>query len=745
MSHTFSHIRDRLSPQLDPDAIIDSNLKVALLCRSACVLIAAVALLNYLGVFLVSSTLYPVLLIAILVMLLPTLFYNVLKIRSVAVRYFTLTLIVLLSGLLYAFFSYHVVMLLVLPVIISCLYCDYRFTLYTSAISIPVMIAAHFVALKLQIIPDEPVVTLHGLFHALLPRIMEFIFLSITCTAITRKIQRLIHSLTAQNKTVQQQADELQRNQSRLQAMSAQTIESLAYAIDARDEYASGHSSRVAAYSALLAESLGWDAQAIANLQYSALLHDIGKIGIPDSILSKPGVLTEAEYETVKAHTVMGADILKNISPLETAEAIARHHHECYDGSGYPDHLKGAEIPIEARLVHIADAYDAMSSRRTYRTRMPRELIREELIRGRGTQFDPDLLDAFLKLFDENKLEQAAFAAPPTIPTEVIHDSSGQLLQKFIETMSETRQPASQDGLTGLMLRSDGERQIAEAMAETPGCLVFIDVDNLKRINDTLGHRYGDKVLSHVGVLLKEQPEGTIAFRLGGDEFLCFMPNVTHAEAEARISALIQRFLDEREITLWAASISAGLCFSTPEDSYADIYSNADKALYYVKQNGKSGYYFYQNAPLRSADSNVDLDQLVSSLRSSGSYSGALDVEYREFAKLYEYVRNLEKRYHHGFSLILLTVQDVSAHPLTIEDMETVMATMESVIRKAIRNVDIYTRYSGIQFLIILLGAGDEHAHLVIDRIQNGFSNTRPQADIQLNYATAKLEETAES
>lgn len=185
---------------------------------------------------------------------------------------------------------------------------------------------------------------------------------------------------------------------------SFKMLETLARAIDAKDKYTNGHSQRVAAYSTKLAEALGWSEDEIEKLKYEALLHDIGKIWVPDSVLNKPNRLTDDEFNVIKSHTLVGADILKDMIAVPNAYSVAKHHHERYDGKGYPRSIKGEDIPVNARIVCIADSYDAMNSDRIYRKALPADVIRQELINGRGTQFDPEYLDVFLKLFDEHKL-----------------------------------------------------------------------------------------------------------------------------------------------------------------------------------------------------------------------------------------------------------------------------------------------------------------------------------------------------
>ena len=180
-------------------------------------------------------------------------------------------------------------------------------------------------------------------------------------------------------------------------------VEALADAIDAKDTYTNGHSGRVATYSREIAHRYGYSPKRAKNIYMMGLLHDIGKIGVPDAIINKPARLTDAEYSIIKEHALMGAKILKNIVEMPLLVIGARFHHERYDGSGYPDHLKEVAIPEEARIIAVADAYDAMSSRRSYRGIMPQEKVREEIVKGKGTQFDPVFADIMIQMMDEDK------------------------------------------------------------------------------------------------------------------------------------------------------------------------------------------------------------------------------------------------------------------------------------------------------------------------------------------------------
>ena len=179
-------------------------------------------------------------------------------------------------------------------------------------------------------------------------------------------------------------------------------VQSLADAIDAKDTYTNGHSGRVASYAKEIAKRYGYSEEEQENIYMMGLLHDVGKIGVPDAVINKPAKLNEEEFQMIMNHPVMGARILKNIREMPKLANGARWHHERYGGGGYPDGLKGEDIPEEARIIAVADAYDAMSSRRSYRDILPQEKIKEELRNGKGTQFDPNFADIMLAMIEED-------------------------------------------------------------------------------------------------------------------------------------------------------------------------------------------------------------------------------------------------------------------------------------------------------------------------------------------------------
>lgn len=187
-------------------------------------------------------------------------------------------------------------------------------------------------------------------------------------------------------------------------AMFEQTAEALANAIDAKDRYTHGHSTRVASISKEIAERAGLGEEECRQIYFSALLHDVGKIGVPDEIINKEGKLTDEEFEHIKQHPILGYQILSSIKQSPELSVGAHYHHERYDGKGYPDGLKGEEIPDTARIIAVADAYDAMTSTRSYRRELSDERTKDELRKGMGTQFDPKYAQIMLDIMeDENK------------------------------------------------------------------------------------------------------------------------------------------------------------------------------------------------------------------------------------------------------------------------------------------------------------------------------------------------------
>jgi len=196
---------------------------------------------------------------------------------------------------------------------------------------------------------------------------------------------------------VEERTVKLQQAYRTLKKAYLDSVKVLAEAIDAKDPYTRGHSDRVRRMSLQIATSLGFTEERVEILEYGALLHDIGKIGIKDEILRKPGALSPEEHQAIQEHPMIGVKILEGVEFFKDKIPMIRNHHEHFDGRGYPDGLAGEAIPLEARIIAVADAFDAMASLRPHRKAMPLEAILFEMERHKGKQFDPNILEIFLK------------------------------------------------------------------------------------------------------------------------------------------------------------------------------------------------------------------------------------------------------------------------------------------------------------------------------------------------------------
>lgn len=195
---------------------------------------------------------------------------------------------------------------------------------------------------------------------------------------------------------------EVQKKTSELESLSLHVVQTLAKTIDAKDAYTNGHSERVADYSREIAKRYGYDEARQEEIYMMGLLHDVGKIGVPDTVINKPGRLTDEEFDMIKKHPMKGAEILATVSEMPKLVTGARWHHERFDGTGYPDGLKGEDIPEEARIIAVADAYDAMTSHRSYRDIIPQDHVKSEIEKGKGTQFDERFARIMLEMIAED-------------------------------------------------------------------------------------------------------------------------------------------------------------------------------------------------------------------------------------------------------------------------------------------------------------------------------------------------------
>lgn len=525
-----------------------------------------------------------------------------------------------------------------------------------------------------------------------------------------------------------------------MERVTIQAIMTVANTVDAKDDYTKGHSMRVAAYSELLAQRLGWSEEEIQNIYFVAMLHDVGKIGVPDAVLNKPFMLTDLEFRLIKGHTLMGAEILNDFKMFPNISVGAKYHHERYDGTGYPEGLKGESIPLVARVIGLVDSYDAMTSNRVYRRRLHDDAVLEELKKGKGTQWDPELVDIFIKLIEEGALEKL-WMPEEDLATPIF--GSGKILGATMGNEDVLESPV--DYLTGLLSKRKGEKDISEKLRTEVGCMILIDMDHFGQINDAYGHLMGDYALKMAADVLRETCSNGLVCRVGGDEFLYYMPGVTDesviTEKAEEILAAFKEKQEEVEI-LKDSELSMGISISGADGrEFEELYRRADKALYLVKQRSGMRYGFYQRAGmLRTLEqSKGDLDKIMNAIRKHDSYQGVFQVDYTEFTHIYDFVTHMSERNKKETQLLLFTLFSANGNEVKLERMETAMQCMEQAICKSLRGVDVGARYSSSQFLVVLLGTERENVRIVTDRIVQNYFKLYGEKDITLTYDIAKF------
>lgn len=539
--------------------------------------------------------------------------------------------------------------------------------------------------------------------------------------------------------------DQLTERTIQVKQVTLQSITAIAYAIDAKDSYTRGHSVRVARCSIEIAKRMGWESDDLQSLFFTALMHDIGKIGVPDSILNKPSSLTNDEYEVMKKHPLVGGEILKDMKIVDHMEEGARYHHERYDGRGYPYGLKGEEIPIVARIIGVADAYDAMTSNRIYRKKLSEETVKDQIRQGRGTQFDPDIAELFLNMLEEG------FVLPNTgaeLAIGLDGDSAAVLDRLLNQYTSYMIGNEDKDILTGLYNRNYAQRMIEKHLEEgdETGCaVILLDADNLQYINDNFGHLAGDLVIKEISVLLSrlEVGDGFVA-RTGGDEFLVFLIGSRERESlEERARELLNMLQHHFNSSPYSEylSFSMGIAISEEdEESLEGLCSNADKALHYAKRLGRISYQFYGTGEDGKVYDDFSLDEsllkYIVSTGSVGSPKGVLRVNTSEFNSICEFLRRSVDRKQQLVQMVLLTLTDKGCQKghLDWTRLKNAMEVLERVVSESIRSMDVATKYSGSQLLVVLVDTDQERARMVVDRVINHYEEAMTDETVKLTY-----------
>ncbi|MBR6294194.1 MAG: diguanylate cyclase [Lachnospiraceae bacterium] len=525
--------------------------------------------------------------------------------------------------------------------------------------------------------------------------------------------------------------------------ISLKSMMMIANTVDKKDPLAAEHSNNVAWFSVEIAKKLGWSTDDLYNLQNLALIHDIGNIGVPETIIRKKGQLTPEEYDTVKKHTTLGRNILADMTVIRKAAEVAETHHERYDGKGYPNGLSGRSIPIEARIIAIADAFDSMTTDRAFRKKLSREEVLNEFAKGRGTQFDPELVDIALDLLsnDNFKRDEA-----DVIREEELAVESSRLLQDVLSTYTDRpRRSHVRDPLTGLWSSSYAMDEIDNYLSEkrASGCFMLVDIDGFSQINDNLGHIVGDSVIKNISVILSEMMRNDdIICRVGGDEFILFFKDGGSKEFATAKAEEIILYLDDglkNPVSDERISVSIGITLAqTDGRDFATLYNKADKALYLVKENGKHSYHFFsdEGSMMRHtlASTRIDLEYLKKFVSEKDSTPGGFMVEYESFKKIFRFLGRAQRRTSSPVILLLLTITAQDGSPANSEILEAAMIHLKSAITSAIRSGDVTTNYSSSQYLAILLESTTQNGYLIAERIRKIFYESIDYPDIRLTY-----------
>lgn len=526
--------------------------------------------------------------------------------------------------------------------------------------------------------------------------------------------------------------------------ISLKSMMMIANTVDKKDPLAAEHSTNVAKYSVEIAKKMGWSSEELFNLQNLALVHDIGNIGVADTIIRKKGPLTDTEFDELKRHTTYGRNILQDMTVIRKAAEIAEAHHERYDGSGYPNGLSGEDIPVEARIIAVADAFDSMTSDRSFRKKLDKDEVINELKAGRGTQFDPKMTDIAMELISEDSFGTSD--SEPEHDTDMAAESS-KLLQKVLQEYTKgVKSEAQKDSLTGVWNRNYTIDFLNDYLTDKRhcGCFFMIDIDGFKTVNDTYGHIAGDNVIIKLADILKGLIRSDdIVCRIGGDEFVIFFRGIASHEFATTKAEEIIISLDKCKLlpgTDLSLSVSVGIA-TAPYDGndFATLYNKADKALYHVKENGKHSYHFFSEMSSSVTNTGkstlIDLEYLRRFLLSeSGKTEGGYQVEYESFKKIYHFLARAQKRTKQPILMILLTITDPDGEPLSSELLSSALASLKEAVATAIRSGDIATNYSSSQYIALLVDSTQSSGYLVAERIRKLFYDSVSDMKVKLTY-----------
>lgn len=539
---------------------------------------------------------------------------------------------------------------------------------------------------------------------------------------------------------------EIKKQKKKVSDLSFQAMITIAHTIDLKDRYGEGHSLRVALYSREIARRLGWTVEELENLYNVALLHDIGKIAIEDSILNKMGTLTEQEYESVKRHTKVGADIVKNTTFIPGIKEGISYHHERYDGTGYVG-LKGKDIPLIARILAVADAVTAMEEDRPFRRRLSSMELEKELISNKGKQFDPDIVNVAVEMLHEGyDVDEKLAQMMKQISGDV--SETGELMRQVVTTSTqETKSELEKDSLTGFLNRRSFEEKIEKFLRKpmSYGTFFMMDMDNFKSVNDTYGHLAGDELILIFADIIKNcVREQDFVCRLGGDEFAIFFPYLDKEKViRKRADEIMSCFAKERERLGYSnCSVSIGIMTKYAKSNnmdYDKLYKCADNALYYVKNNGKDDFHIYASAIMDGGmdsleQEQLDVQQLIQRMAERKEYMGAYRVEYDSFSYIYRFIARNVERTKQPVQIALFTFPLKEKSEEEVMKIQNSLALLEKAIAQSLRRGDVTSRISLTQQIVILMGANKENGMHVVDRMVQCYDGLAGEEGLKIEY-----------
>ncbi len=530
-------------------------------------------------------------------------------------------------------------------------------------------------------------------------------FLIAFCFGFAFVVARIFDNIEERNQT---NTKELRQKNFEMQNMTMHTISTIANTIDAKDEYTKGHSKRVAEYSVRLAAELGMSWEDQSSLRYSALLHDIGKIGVPDAVLCKPGRLTDEEFKLMKNHTTIGADILKDFDVVKGLDIGAKYHHERYDGRGYPNGISGEDIPYTARIIGICDAYDAMTSTRVYRKCLSNDEVIAEIEKGAGTQFDPEIAKAFVGMLRSKTFKNMS---PNMLEFSAEEEAETRLIQKLFEMGAEQGERRAQlDPLTAVYTKVVGDQLVKEALRGNFGLLFLFRVDNMRSINTNLGFVKGDSLLQQMVKEIVELDTDLIIYRYSGSTIASFSKNLTSAQQAHQISEAFFAAMEtyKKEYPEYAdVSFSVGV--ANGHDFRADydkMALGAEKALYLAQQTGENQVIVYNEnssgTGKLSGVYRVDLEQFLDYLNLNEVGQKEVERRYSSYEYLHRYLDEFIANEGNNIHMILFTLVPAVMESVEASNWDIAMHALEEAVKFTAQVSCMCLPFSNTQRVLIL-------------------------------------------